>query len=186
MGTDTERKSWRESIFRLFIDGYNRHTWNYLIKKKCEVFDCFRNLKKSCWKGNRKEDEVLVGRMAEKSIFSANYLQQMGIQCEFSCRYMLEQNVLAERKKRSVVEVAWEIKEEKSMPKFYWAEAIWTVVYIQNRIGEKVSAHELYFGRKPNLRHVRVFGSIAYVHVPDEKWRKVVCIGRLVIWTKGL
>ena len=36
-----------------------------------------------------------------------------------------------------------------------------------------MSAHELYFRRKPNLRHLRVFGSIAYVHVPKEKWRKL-------------
>ena len=59
------------------------------------------------------------------------------------------------------------------MPKFYWAEAVRTAVYIPNRIGEKVSAHELYFERKPNLRHVRLFGSIAYVQMPYEKRRKV-------------
>ena len=63
--------------------------------------------------------------------------------------------------------------EEKSMPKFYWAKAVRTDIYIQNRIGDKVSAHELYFGRKPNLRHFRIFGSIAYVHVLDEKRRKL-------------
>ena len=43
------------------------------------------------------------------------------------------------------------ILEEKSMPHFYWAEAVRTAVYVQNRIGDKVSVHELYFGRKPNL-----------------------------------
>ena len=59
------------------------------------------------------------------------------------------------------------------MPKFYWAEAVRTAVYIHNQIGDKVSAHELYFGRKANLRHLRLFGSIAYVHVPDEKRRKL-------------
>ena len=48
-----------------------------------------------------------------------------------------------------------------------------TAVYIQNLIGDKVSAHKLYFGMKPNLRHLRVFGSIAYVHVPKEKRRKL-------------
>ena len=48
-----------------------------------------------------------------------------------------------------------------------------TAVYIWNRIGENVTAHELYFGRKPNLRHLRVFGSIAYMHVPNEKRRKL-------------
>ena len=26
---------------------------------------------------------------------------------------------------------------------------------------------------KPNFAHLRVFGSIAYVHVPKEKWRKL-------------
>ena len=36
-----------------------------------------------------------------------------------------------------------------------------------------MSAHELYFGRKTNLKHVRVFDNIAYVHVPDEKRKKL-------------
>ena len=36
-----------------------------------------------------------------------------------------------------------------------------------------MSAHELYFGTNPNLRHLRVFGSITYVHVPKEKRRKL-------------
>ena len=97
----------------------------------------------------------------------------MGIQCEFSCRYKPEQNSVAERKNRSVVEAARAMLEEKSMPKFYWAEVVRTAVYIQNRIGENVSPDELYFRRKPNLRHLRVFGSIAYVHVPNEKRSKL-------------
>ena len=90
----------------------------------------------------------------------------MGIRHEFSCRYTLEQNGIAKRKNRSVVEAAQTMLEEKRMPKFYWAEVVRTAVYIQNRIREKVSVHELYFGKKPNLRHLKVFGSIAYVHVP--------------------
>ena len=97
----------------------------------------------------------------------------MGIQREFSCRYTSEQNGVAERKNRAIVEAARAMLEEKSLPKFYWAEAVRTAVYIQNRIGEKVSAHELYFGTKPNLRPLRVFGRIAYVPVPKEKQRKL-------------
>jgi hypothetical protein len=54
-----------------------------------------------------------------------------------------------------------------------WAEAVRTTVYIQNRIRDKVLAHERYFGTKPNLRHLRVFGSIAYKHVPKEKRKKL-------------
>ena len=36
-----------------------------------------------------------------------------------------------------------------------------------------MSPHELYFGKKPNFAHFRVFGSISYVHVPKEKRRKL-------------
>jgi hypothetical protein len=60
---------------------------------------------------------------------------------------------MAERKNRLIVEAAQAMLEEKSMPKFYWAEAVRTAVYIQNRIEDKVSAYEQYFGTKPNLRH---------------------------------
>ena len=81
----------------------------------------------------------------------------MGIRREFTYRYTPKQNGVAERKNWSIMEATQAMLEEKSMPKFYWAKAIRTAVYIQNQIGEKVLAHELYFS------------NIAYVHVPDEK-----------------
>ena len=111
--------------------------------------------------------------------------QQMGIQREFSCKYTPEQKGVAERKKRLVVEAAQEMLEEKRMPKFYWTDAVQIAVYIQNRTRDKVSAHKLYFRKKSNLRHMRVFRSIAYVHVPDEAKEtrpkvREVHIGRLL------
>jgi type I restriction-modification system DNA methylase subunit len=56
------------------------------------------------------------------------YLQQMGIRREFSCKYTPEQNEIAERKNRSIVEAARAMLEEKSMPKSYWAEAVRTAL----------------------------------------------------------
>jgi hypothetical protein len=97
----------------------------------------------------------------------------MGIRRKFSCRYTPEQNGVAEQKNRSIVEAARTMLKEKSMPKFYWAEAVRTAVYIHNQIGDKVLAHERYFGTKPNLRHLRVFGGIAYVHIPKEMRKKL-------------
>ena len=54
----------------------------------------------------------------------------MGIRRELSCRYTPEKNGMAERKNRSIVEAARTMLEEKSLPKFYWAKAVRTVVYI--------------------------------------------------------
>ena len=81
---------------------------------------------------------------------------------------------MAERKNRTIEE-AWEMLEEKHMPKFYRPEAVRITVYLQNQTFAKggVSPHELYFGKKPNLGHLRVFDNIAYVHVPKEKRRKL-------------
>ena len=76
-----------------------------------------------------------------------------------------------------IEEVARAMLEEKSMPKFYWAEAVRTTVYLQNQIcatrAQDLWPHELYFGRKPNLAHLRVFGNIAYVHVSNKKQKKL-------------
>ena len=48
----------------------------------------------------------------------------MGIRREFSYRYTPEQNGVTKRRNRSVVEAARAMLEEKSMPKFFWAEVV--------------------------------------------------------------
>ena len=63
---------------------------------------------------------------------------------------------------------------EKHMPKSYWAEATCKILYLMNRCMtsgvHEVTPHEKYYGKKLDLSHVRIFGSIAYVHILDEKW----------------
>ena len=55
--------------------------------------------------------------------------QREGIHREYSCGYTLQQNGVAERKNRTIVEAACTMLEEKNFP-IYWAEAICTVVYL--------------------------------------------------------
>ncbi|MCO5559755.1 hypothetical protein L7F22_013357 [Adiantum nelumboides] len=47
-----------------------------------------------------------------------------------------------------------------------------TAVYIMNRIPtavvHNVTPEETFFDKKPDLGHLKVFGCIAYLHVPDE------------------
>ena len=90
---------------------------------------------------------------------------------------MLQQNGVAERKNRHIAEVARALMIEKNMPHFYWAEAINTAVYIMNRtlivVVHNVTPEEKYTGTKPDLSHMKVFGCIAYVHVPDEMRTKL-------------
>ena len=66
---------------------------------------------------------------------------------------------------------------KKHMPKSYWPEVANMVVYLMNRCTtsglQEVTPHENYFGKKPHLSHTRIFGAIAYVHIPDEKRKKL-------------
>ena len=59
----------------------------------------------------------------------------------------------------------------------FWAEVVMTSCYLINRspssaLGDK-TPHEVCHGKKPSLRHLRVFGCEAYVHVPKEKRTKL-------------
>ena len=63
------------------------------------------------------------------------------------------------------------------LPKSYWVEVVNTVVYLMNRCttsGEHdVTPCEKFYGKKPNLSHVRIFDAITYIHIPDEKRHKI-------------
>jgi hypothetical protein len=63
------------------------------------------------------------------------------------------------------------------LPLKLWAEACNTAVYLMNRVATKSiigkTPYEIWKGVKPNLSHIRVFGSTAYVHVLKEKRNKL-------------
>jgi hypothetical protein len=58
-----------------------------------------------------------------------------------------------------------------------WAEAVNTTVYMKNRspaagLDSNSTPYEMWTGRKPNVSHLRIFGSPVMVHIPKEKRRK--------------
>ena len=61
--------------------------------------------------------------------------------------------------------------EEKKMPSVFWAEAVNVSAYLQNRshtsVVEKKTPFEVFTGRKPGVKHLRVFGCVCYTHVPS-------------------
>ena len=77
---------------------------------------------------------------------------------------------------------------EKEMPEYYWAKVLHTSIYIMNKTSTAtihgMTPEEMFTRKKPYLSHLKVFGCLAYVHVPDElrskmdpKAKKCVFIG---------
>ncbi|KAI5324560.1 hypothetical protein L3X38_033633 [Prunus dulcis] len=66
---------------------------------------------------------------------------------------------------------------EKKIPFEFWAEAVNTSVYILNRCPTKAlskkTPFEAYSGRKPGVKHLKVFGSLCYAHVPKQQRQKL-------------
>ena len=66
---------------------------------------------------------------------------------------------------------------EKKMPKYFWAEAVNTAVYLINRLPTKAlksrTSFEAWNGFKPSMQHLKVFGCVCYVHVPAIKRDKL-------------
>ena len=58
-----------------------------------------------------------------------------------------------------------------------WAEAARTTVYVQNRtphrVLEKKTPEEVFFGKKPEFSHLKIFGYPVYIHIPKEKRTKL-------------
>ena len=64
--------------------------------------------------------------------------------------------------------------KSKYLPKEFQAEAVATAVNIsQTRSVWGKTPQEAWNGRKPGISHLRVFGSVAHVHVPDERRTKL-------------
>ena len=63
------------------------------------------------------------------------------------------------------------------MPKFLWAEACSTTVYVQNRTPHrvlgKIAPKKVFTGKTPEVIHFRIFGSLAYCRIPEEKMKKL-------------
>ena len=107
-----------------------------------------------------------------------SYLKLKGIHHELTVPHTPEQNGVAERMNRTLIESARSMLAHAGLPHCYWAEAVSTAAYLKNRTVtmafEKVATpYERWYGRKPNISNLRVFGCVAYAHIPDSQRTKL-------------
>ncbi|GJS78909.1 retrovirus-related pol polyprotein from transposon TNT 1-94 [Tanacetum coccineum] len=91
--------------------------------------------------------------------------------------YSPQQNGVVERKNRTILNMVRSMLKSKKMPKEFWAEAVDCTVYLLNRCPSKSLANktpqEAWNRIKPTVSHLRIFGSIVYVHVPSQRRSKL-------------
>eukprot|EP01018_Ginkgo_biloba_P002020 Gb_37775 [translate_table: standard] len=84
---------------------------------------------------------------------------------------------IAERKNRTIQEMARSMMKAKNIGDEFWGEGVYTTVYLLNRSPTKPlvnkTLEEAWTGIKPDVSNLKIFGCIAYAHVPDEKMTKM-------------
>lgn len=105
----------------------------------------------------------------------AELLANKGIVLEKISPYTPEQNGFIERENRTVQESARTMLLASGLNKTLWPEAVRTAVYILNRsalANRSKTPFESWFGRKPDLSHLKVFGTECMVYLPKQLGRK--------------
>lgn len=185
------------NYFVTFIDDASRYTWVYILKNKSDVFNAFKS-----WKTlveNQYEKKIKILRTDNGGEYTSvefeGYLQDEGILHEKTIPKTPEQNGVAERMNRTLVEAVRAMLSDAQLPKTFWAEAVSTAAYVRNRSPtstlKDMTPYEALNGRKPNVKHLRTFGCISHVHIPkdereklDSKSRRCILLGYGSI-TKG-
>ncbi|GJS56921.1 ribonuclease H-like domain-containing protein [Tanacetum coccineum] len=89
------------------------------------------------------------------------FCEMKGIKREFSVARTPQQNRVAERKNRTLIEAARTMLADSKLPTTFWAEAVNTACYVQNRVlvikPHNKTPYELFLGRKPALSFMRPF-----------------------------
>lgn len=178
------RPAWDGSrYFVTFTDDFSRATMIYCIERKSEVFDKFKEYVAMC--------EAMHGSKIARlktdngGEYSSNefkkYCAEKGIQITYTVPYNPQMNSIAERLNRTLMERARAMLHASGVDWKFWNEAVITANYLKNRCPTKAfgkqfvdkTPAEIWFGAKPDLSIIKVFGSTCYNHIPTENRKKL-------------
>ncbi|KAL0418689.1 UNVERIFIED_CONTAM: Retrovirus-related Pol polyprotein from transposon TNT 1-94 [Sesamum radiatum] len=165
--------------FILFIDDYSRMTWVYFMREKSEVFKVFKKFKNLVEKQSGRSIKVLRsdrGKEYNNSEFN-KFCEEEGIEHQTTVSYNPQQNGVSERKEQnSHGDGKIDAARETLAKSFLGRSSLHCSLSTQQvspKAVQNMTPIEAWSGKKPSAKHLRVFGSICYVHIPTEKRHKL-------------
>ncbi|GJR24818.1 ribonuclease H-like domain-containing protein [Tanacetum coccineum] len=145
-------------------DDYSRFSWVFFLATK----DKTSGILKPFITGveNLIDQRVKVIRCDNRTEFKNKemnrFCERKGIKREFSIDRTPQQNGVADRKNRTLIEAAGTMLADSKLPTTFWIEAVNTACYVQNRVlvtkAYNKTPYELFLGRKPTLSFMRPNG----------------------------
>lgn len=167
-----------KSYVMTMVDDYSRYTKIYLLSAKSDAKHCFKQYVAEM--ENKFEKRLKSYRSDRGGEYLNQWLdafcQEKGITNQTTLPYTPQQNGVAERKNRYLIEMTRCLLIDAKLGKEFWGEAVMTAAYLQNRIPSdsvERTPYELWTGRKPNLQNLHIFGCKAWVHIPKCRRKKL-------------
>ncbi|GJV72246.1 putative ribonuclease H-like domain-containing protein [Tanacetum coccineum] len=145
-------------------DDFSRFSWVFFLATKDETSEILCNL--IIGLENQLNHNVKIIRCDNGTEFKNHAMNEFcakkGIKREFSVARTPQQNGVAERKNRTLIEAARTMLADSLLPIPFWAEAVNTACYVLNRVlvtkPQNKTPYELLIGKSPSISFMRPFG----------------------------
>ena len=102
------------------------------------------------------------------------FLDSCGIEKQYTVHNRPQQNGVAEHANRTLAERITAMLDESGLSKRYWVECLAALIHVLNRcptssLLEDITPFEIWYKKKPDADHLRVWECVAYVHVQRDK-----------------
>ncbi len=162
------------------------------MKQKSETFECFKKFHMYAEKHTGQKvktvniiqrtkmnlEQVKALRTDNGGEYISNkfkeYLLLHGIEHQLTIAYTPQQNGVAERMNRTLLDLVRSMLHTAKVSKSLWAEALATAVYIRNRVTSRAlpdntTPYNRWMSKQPDLSHLRIFGSSAGTLSQEQK-----------------
>ena len=162
--------------FVSLIDDLTRKSWLICLKTRGELHAKLKEWESvvSLETGEKvttyRCDNAKEYQKVEKNVHDA------GTRMEFTTAYTPEENGVAERFNRTIIQMTRAMLMQAQLPQSFWGEAAVTANYLRNTLPggqDDQSPIELWNGYKPEVSHIRTFGCVVHVHIPSETRAKL-------------
>ncbi|GJT30329.1 retrovirus-related pol polyprotein from transposon TNT 1-94 [Tanacetum coccineum] len=157
----------------VIVDDYSRYTWTHFLRSKDETPRVLIDFLTLVQRGLHAQVTTVRTDKGTKFLNKTlhAYFAKEGIRHETSTARTPEQNGVVKRRNRTLVEAARTMLSAAKVPLFFWAEAIATTCFTQNRSlviprHEKTPYH-IINARKPSVKFFHIFGSLCYT---SQRW----------------
>lgn len=161
--------------FITFIDDFTRKVWVYFLHTKDEAFEKFVEWSRLVENLSNKRIKTL---RTDNGLEFCNkqfdgFCESKGIQRHRTCAYTPQQNGVAERMNRTIMEKVRCMLSDSGIPKKYWAEATHTAVILINKTPSSALNFDIpdkkWYGKSPVFSYLRRFGCVTFIHTDDGK-----------------